>query len=156
METESSSPCSQQPATFPYLKPHDLRPSTLILFQTHFNIFPSTSRSSKRFLFFSFRHQNPLCTSPHMYEPFAQSNLPFDMITYIFGEGVRGSAVGWGTALQVGRSRVRFPMASLHFCVQWRTLVVLDALVVKVYLLTNWTNNNKSNNYNLLSQQPGG
>ena len=27
----------------------------------------------------------------------------------------RGSAVGWGTALQVGRSRVRFPMMSLEF-----------------------------------------
>ena len=27
----------------------------------------------------------------------------------------RGSAVGWGTALQVGRSRVRFPMVSLEF-----------------------------------------
>ena len=30
-------------------------------------------------------------------------------------EGARGSAVGWGTALQVGRSRVRFPMLSLEF-----------------------------------------
>ena len=29
--------------------------------------------------------------------------------------GVRGSAVGWGTALQTGRSRVRFPMVSLKF-----------------------------------------
>jgi len=29
--------------------------------------------------------------------------------------GARGSAVGWGTALQVGRSRVRFPMVSLQF-----------------------------------------
>ena len=29
--------------------------------------------------------------------------------------GVRGSAVCWGTALQVGRSRVRFPMVSLEF-----------------------------------------
>jgi len=29
--------------------------------------------------------------------------------------GVRGGAVGWGTALQVGRSRVRFPMVSLDF-----------------------------------------
>ena len=29
--------------------------------------------------------------------------------------GARGSAVGWGTALQVGRSRVRFPMVSLEF-----------------------------------------
>ena len=30
-------------------------------------------------------------------------------------KGARGSAVGWGTALQVGRSRVRFPMVSLEF-----------------------------------------
>jgi len=29
--------------------------------------------------------------------------------------GVRGSPVGWGTALQVGRSRLRFPMVSLEF-----------------------------------------
>ena len=28
---------------------------------------------------------------------------------------LRGSAVGWGTALQTGRSRVRFPMVSLDF-----------------------------------------
>ena len=27
--------------------------------------------------------------------------------------GARGGAVGWGTALQAGRSRVRFPMVSL-------------------------------------------
>ena len=29
--------------------------------------------------------------------------------------GARGGAVGWGTALQTGRSRVRFPMVSLEF-----------------------------------------
>ena len=29
--------------------------------------------------------------------------------------GDRGGAVGWGTALQVRRSRVRFPMVSLEF-----------------------------------------
>jgi hypothetical protein len=29
--------------------------------------------------------------------------------------GARGSAVCWGTALQIGRSRVRFPMVSLEF-----------------------------------------
>ena len=29
--------------------------------------------------------------------------------------GARGSAFSWGTALQFGRSRVRFPMASLEF-----------------------------------------
>jgi hypothetical protein len=29
--------------------------------------------------------------------------------------GIRGGAVGWGTALQAGRSRVRFPIVSLKF-----------------------------------------
>ena len=29
--------------------------------------------------------------------------------------GARGSAVSWGTVLQVGRSRVRFPMVSVEF-----------------------------------------
>jgi hypothetical protein len=29
--------------------------------------------------------------------------------------GARGSVVGWGTMLQAGRSRVRFPMRSLDF-----------------------------------------
>jgi hypothetical protein len=29
--------------------------------------------------------------------------------------GARGGAVGWGTTLQAGRSRVRFPMGSLEF-----------------------------------------
>jgi len=30
-------------------------------------------------------------------------------------EGARGSAVGWGTALQTGRAQVQFPMVSLEF-----------------------------------------
>jgi hypothetical protein len=34
---------------------------------------------------------------------------------FVIEPGVRGGAVGWGTALQVGRSRVRFPMESLEF-----------------------------------------
>jgi hypothetical protein len=29
----------------------------------------------------------------------------------------RGSVVGWGTMLQVGKSRVRFPMRSLDFSI---------------------------------------
>jgi hypothetical protein len=29
--------------------------------------------------------------------------------------GARGNIVGWGTMLQAGRSRVRFPMRSLNF-----------------------------------------
>ena len=39
----------------------------------------------------------------------------YDMYQYI--SGARGGAVGWGTALQVRRSRVRFPMVLLEFCI---------------------------------------
>ena len=38
--------------------------------------------------------------------------------------GARGGSVGWGTALQVGRSRVRFPMVSLEFFID----IILPAL----------------------------
>ena len=43
------------------------------------------------------------------------------LTTFIFkisitrNSGARGAAVGWGTALQTGRSRVRFPMVSSDF-----------------------------------------
>jgi len=39
------------------------------------------------------------------------------LISHAIGSvrGARGSAVGWGNALQVGRLRVRFPMVSLEF-----------------------------------------
>ena len=39
--------------------------------------------------------------------------------------GVRGGAVGWGTALQAGRSRVRFPMVSLEFFIDIALLAAL-------------------------------
>ena len=39
--------------------------------------------------------------------------------------GARGGAVGWGTALQVGRSWVRFPMVSLEFFID---IILLAAL----------------------------
>jgi hypothetical protein len=39
-------------------------------------------------------------------------------------EGARGSIVGWGTALQAGRSQVRFPMRSLKFSID----LILPAL----------------------------
>ena len=50
----------------------------------------------------------------------------FLMLSFVFGPwrdkyahivciGPRGGAVGWGTALKAGRSRVRFPMVSLEF-----------------------------------------
>jgi hypothetical protein len=34
---------------------------------------------------------------------------------YFMNCGARGGEVGWGTALQAGISRVRFPMVSLEF-----------------------------------------
>ena len=37
----------------------------------------------------------------------------------------RGGAVGWGTALQAGRSRVRFPLVSLEF---FNEIILLAAL----------------------------
>jgi len=37
------------------------------------------------------------------------------MYEYKSWVAARGSAVGLGTALQVGRSRVRFPMVSMEF-----------------------------------------
>jgi hypothetical protein len=39
--------------------------------------------------------------------------------------GARGSAVAWGTALQTGRSRVRFPIMSLEFFID----VILPAVL---------------------------
>jgi hypothetical protein len=45
--------------------------------------------------------------------PWARS-IQFRYILYDL-IGVRGSAVGWGTALPAGRSRVRFPIDSLEF-----------------------------------------
>ena len=39
--------------------------------------------------------------------------------------GARGGAVDWGTALQAGRSRVRFPMLSLDFFID---IILLAAL----------------------------
>jgi hypothetical protein len=41
--------------------------------------------------------------------------IAYKYIMYITGTGARGGAVGWGTALQAGRSRVRFPMVSMDF-----------------------------------------
>ena len=39
-------------------------------------------------------------------------------------QGARGGAVGWGTALQAGRSRVRFPMVKMDFFIY----IILAAL----------------------------
>jgi hypothetical protein len=42
-------------------------------------------------------------------------NVAAFLRAYAVSQGSRGSAAGWGTALQTGRSRVRFPMVSLEF-----------------------------------------
>ena len=42
-------------------------------------------------------------------------SVNYFFLHYIVLVGARGSAVGWGTAQQAGRSRVRFPMVSLVF-----------------------------------------
>jgi hypothetical protein len=40
----------------------------------------------------------------------------FDLFFYKYLQlGARGGAVGWGTEVQTGRSRVRFPMVSVDF-----------------------------------------
>ena len=41
--------------------------------------------------------------------------LLYKSIGYYQQTGARGGAVGWGTALQAGRSWVRFPMVSFEF-----------------------------------------
>ena len=42
-----------------------------------------------------------------------QDSLPYNIIVLYYG--APGDAVGWGTALQAGRLRVRFPMVLLEF-----------------------------------------
>jgi hypothetical protein len=37
------------------------------------------------------------------------------LLSISHGEGARGGAVGWDTAIQAGRSRARFPMVPLDF-----------------------------------------
>jgi len=51
-----------------------------------------------------------------IYQLFSQSNVL---------AGARRDAVGWGTALQAGRSRVQFPMVSLDFFID----IILPALL---------------------------
>ena len=66
MQPEGSLPHSQAPATCPYpehTKPVHASPSHFL--EIHFNIIlPSTPKSSKCTLSFSFTHQSPVWTSP--------------------------------------------------------------------------------------------
>jgi hypothetical protein len=51
-------------------------------------------------------------------------SLHFEFLAQTMGGGGRGSAVGWGTAPQGGRWRVRFAMVSLEFFID----IILPAL----------------------------
>ena len=54
-----------------------------------------------------------------------QQNILTSLQCCICVRGAPGGAVGWGTALQAGRSRVRFPMVSLEFFID---IILLAAL----------------------------
>jgi hypothetical protein len=68
-----------------------------------------------------FLQLNTLHRMPHVLFPVIptdsyEGNLPVSMFLFrFFIATYLPSAVGWGTALQVGRTRVRFPMVSLEF-----------------------------------------
>ena len=59
--------------------------------------------------------------------PSLSNNLRFIYRNYknLIVDGAPGGAVGWGTALQAGRSRVRIPMVSLEFFID---IILLTAL----------------------------
>jgi hypothetical protein len=87
-------------------------------------------------------------------------NLCVNISYTLFFSGSRGSAVGWDTALQGGRSRVRFTMLSLKFFID---IILPAALWPGVDLASNrnekWNADNlttflKSGNLNLL--EPSG
>ena len=69
-------------------------------------------------------------SSPHPSSPvLGPTQSPAQRITTLFRRverpESRGSTVGWDTALQVGRSRVRFPMVSLEFFID----IILPAAI---------------------------
>jgi len=108
-EPLGSLPYSQQPATCSYPK--------LALYQG-ISANPSICEMFSNMV--NFNSKGVVTTSPH---PQA-GGPPLDGRPRLFIRHIhsyplyleaRGSAVGWGTALQVGRSRVRFPMVSLEF-----------------------------------------
>ena len=43
--------------------------------------------------------------------------IPVTFLPFHNHQGARGGAIGWGTALQAGRSRVRFPMVTFEFVI---------------------------------------
>jgi hypothetical protein len=89
------------------------------LSQIHFNIsHPPTSWSSQWSLSFWLSHQYPICSPLIPIRATCPAQLILlDLIENVctctnkteYSCGVHGSVVGWGTVLQAGRTRVRFP-----------------------------------------------
>jgi hypothetical protein len=65
-------------------------------------------------LSFRCHHWIPIHFYVNLYKLCRRVNILTELITLL---GARGGAIGWGTALQVGRSRVRFPVVSLEFSI---------------------------------------
>jgi hypothetical protein len=115
MEREGSLPHSQALVSSPYPEPEQSIPClTIPLLEDSFYYYhPSTTRSSMWSLSIRSPHQSPLCTSLHPHTCHMPHPSPwFDHPDNINPDthrlfGVRGGAVGWGTALQAGRLRVR-------------------------------------------------
>ena len=84
----------------------------LLMTISEFNtrVCPHTERIQPRIPSFERRQHVPHTTRPLWPTPY------FFNISFTESQGgVGGGAVGWGTALQAGRLRVRFPMGSLGF-----------------------------------------
>lgn len=65
MQPESSLPCSQKPASYPFSKPYQSSPHPTCFFKTWFDIIvPPTSRFSKWSLSFRLSHQNSVRACP--------------------------------------------------------------------------------------------
>jgi hypothetical protein len=77
-----------------------------------FITFPSFHRSSWRRTYDLYQH---VCLSASHFAIYS-INWRFFM-KFIMDVGARGSVVVWGTMLQAGRSRVRFPMRSLDYSI---------------------------------------
>ena len=75
-------------------------------------------------VFFRIQHE-PLCFTNVTQLTLTWSRFRLFFLMTTVSLGARGRAVGWGTALQARRSRVRFPMVSLEFFIDINLSVAL-------------------------------
>jgi hypothetical protein len=105
------------PVASPFLQPN-LAFSTLIWHAVHTATL-STLCLTLRYWQHT-HHSDAPCTPPSTYAIDITDLFTFKM--YSLWYGARGSVVGWGTVLQAGRSRVRFPITSLDFFLNLRNI----------------------------------